>query len=184
MKTLKKHLYDIVLAAVLILAATMIFNGYHVILTDGCSMNPAINSGETLIEKDNNFKVDRFDIVNIELNDTQAISTEGNKSVNKRIVGMPGETVEIKNDVVYINGMQLNEPFERLESGHSLAGRNMKPIVLESDEYFIMGDNRDDSTDSRTFGPVNANQIKAVILLPEQENWFEKGLHAVWNILH
>lgn len=72
----------------------------------------------------------------------------------KRVIGLPGETVEIRNGVVYIDNEPIPEPFP-----HELGYQNMAPVTLGPLSYFVMGDNRDNSNDSRTFGPVKREHI-------------------------
>jgi signal peptidase I len=68
----------------------------------------------------------------------------------KRVIGLPGDKVEVFGGRVYINGRELHEPYIKKpwDSG------NQAPIVLGPDEFFVMGDNRNNSLDSRVFGPV------------------------------
>lgn len=98
--------------------------------------------------------------------------------INKRIVGLPGETVEIIDDVVYINGQPLDEPYKYTE-GEGLIGTTWPAITLGEDEYFVMGDNRRASVDSRSLGPVKAKYIKqtTVFILGDWKikyNYFDK----------
>ena len=78
----------------------------------------------------------------------------------KRVIGLPGETVQIKNGLVYINGELLEEPVEGLESMH-LAGFAEKELLLEEDEFFVLGDNRNQSEDSRfaNIGNITREEI-------------------------
>lgn len=74
----------------------------------------------------------------------------------KRVIGLPGDTVSIRQGTVYINGEALKESYletERLDS------QSMEAVVLEEGEYFLMGDNRSDSTDSRRMGAVERGKI-------------------------
>lgn len=67
----------------------------------------------------------------------------------KRVMGIPGDVIEIRSNVVYRNGEALDEPYltpERNDNGFSMA-----PFTLGEDEYFVMGDNRDNSHDSRNY---------------------------------
>lgn len=100
---------------------------------------------------------DRFDVV--------VFQREDQKMNVKRVIGLPGETVQIKNDEIYIDGEKLKEPagIGRV----SLAGLAEKPIKLGEDEYFLLGDNRDSSEDSRfsNIGNVSGSQIQGKVWL-------------------
>lgn len=74
----------------------------------------------------------------------------------KRVIGLPGETVEMRGGVVYINGRRLIEPY--LADGDVPLG-DMAPVVVPPDSYFVMGDNRNHSQDSRVLGPIPMDDI-------------------------
>jgi len=87
------------------------------------------------------------------------------KDFIKRVVGLPGETVEIRNKKVYINGRLMSEPFtQHVDPGviaHQIQPRdNLGPLVVPPDSYFVMGDNRDQSLDSRFWGYVKREKVK------------------------
>ncbi|HEX5688934.1 MAG TPA: signal peptidase I [Roseiflexaceae bacterium] len=75
----------------------------------------------------------------------------------KRVIGLPGEQIELRDGVVLINGRQLDEPYANglPTSCYSTCA----PLTLGEDEYFVMGDNRPSSLDSRSFGAVPATKI-------------------------
>ena len=86
----------------------------------------------------------------------------------KRIIGMPGETISLSGGHVYINGHRLNEPYVRTVDGvqepsdpfsNGLPWSLEQPYKIPANDYFVMGDNRTDSGDSREFGPVPRNQM-------------------------
>lgn len=84
-----------------------------------------------------------------------------NSNFIKRIVGCPGDTVQIKNKRLYINNIicQDSHVGEINESGIA-----NKKIILNDDEYFVLGDNHDNSMDSRSFGAIKAKDIHYLIL--------------------
>ncbi|NJK79716.1 MAG: signal peptidase I [Chloroflexaceae bacterium] len=75
----------------------------------------------------------------------------------KRLIGLPDETVEIRESIVYINGVPLDESY--LHGVLTTCRTYCGPLTLGPDEYYFMGDNRTVSRDSRDFGPIPANQI-------------------------
>ena len=72
----------------------------------------------------------------------------------KRVVGIPGDTVEVKKDVVLINGMALEEDYITYPADYLFG-----PVTLAEDEYFVLGDNRIHSTDSHVIGPLKRDAI-------------------------
>ena len=77
----------------------------------------------------------------------------------KRIVGLPGDRIEISRGVVLIDGRELVEPYEPNRDSSSL-----KPVVLGMDEFFVLGDDRARSNDSRNWGPLPADTIIAKVV--------------------
>jgi signal peptidase I len=78
----------------------------------------------------------------------------------KRMIGLPGDTVEIKDSSVYVNGSKLSEPY--VDAGNQTLPGNFtrdRSITLGPDQYFVVGDNRMHSSDSRAWGPVSKDDI-------------------------
>ena len=88
----------------------------------------------------------RGDLVLVEINETQLI---------KRIIGFPNETISISDGKVFINGIELVEPYEVVSPTITV-----EEVKLEDNFYFVLGDNRPHSTDSQKWGPVNGSAIK------------------------
>lgn len=126
----------------------------------GSSMEPTLNDGAKLIvslKENKNLK--RGDLIGIKVYDYENNNTP--EIIGKRIIALPNESISIKKDKVYINGNLLDEPYAYY-SGDS--DDNLF-ITLNDDEYFVMGDNRLDSADSRLIGPIPKKSILYKILL-------------------
>lgn len=118
----------------------------------GPSMNPTLNEGDIIIT--NKF-IYRFK--SIERNDVVVISQD-EKYMIKRIVGLPGETVKYQNNDVLINGKAYKETFTNSET-EDFTIQDLGYDVIPEDMYLVLGDNRENSLDSRTFGLISKNQI-------------------------
>ncbi|MDB6066498.1 MAG: signal peptidase [Pedosphaera sp.] len=81
----------------------------------------------------------------------------------KRIVALPNEIIEIRRDGVYVNNAKLPEPYLTSFSSHASGDNPVKPFRLGHDDYFVLGDNRGRSADSRAYGPVPRKCILGLI---------------------
>lgn len=110
-------------------------------------MYPNLKDGQTgisfVISK--YFGIDRFEIV--------IVKTE-NKDIVKRVIGLPNEKIEYREDKLYVNGELIEQDFDFVKDGTEDFS-----IELKDDEYFVLGDNRIVSRDSRDIGPINKSKI-------------------------
>ncbi len=118
---------------------------------DGESMEPTLSNGDNLIVDKLSYRFrdpERFDIIVFPYKPAERV---GQKVYYiKRIIGLPGETVQIdEQGNIYINGEVLSESYGREIIRPENVRLAAEPIVLGEDEYFVMGDNRNNSTDSR-----------------------------------
>ena len=122
-------------------------------VVDGSSMENTLMNQEYLLVNDFSYTPKRGDIVVV--NDPSKPSIYS-KPLVKRVIGIAGDTIEIKNGVLYLNGEVQDE--EYIKEPMNLSGSYALTIVPEHHVY-IMGDNRNASGDSRTFGPVDERCI-------------------------
>ncbi len=132
----------------------------------GQSMRPAIEAGDRLLLDRMSYHLkspERFDIVLF------TATENGNLNI-KRIVGLPGERVQIRDGHILIDGEVLKEPEDLELSPASIGGIAANEITLADNEYFVLGDNRDASEDSRseTIGSIPEERLLGKL-------WFRVG---------
>lgn len=82
------------------------------------------------------------------------------KDYIKRCVGVPGDTVELKNDVLYVNDQPVNEPYKLLETSYVGHRANFGPVKVPAGHLFMLGDNRHNSSDSRVWGMLDEKYLR------------------------
>lgn len=179
--TIKKITYYSLVG--LLITLSILFNVFvQRVQVSGHSMDPTLKTNEKLFAV-KHIPIDRFDIVV-----AKEKTDDENIFIIKRVIGLPGDTVEYKKDQLYVNGKKMNEPYlnsfkEKLKDGSLIdyftkinsnyanfdfntdylttdkSGNDSFKVTLKSDEYFLLGDDRPISKDSRAIGPVKKSDI-------------------------
>lgn len=141
------------------LAAIIRYALFTPIVVDGFSMMPTLHNGDRMIVNKLS-KSDRFDIV--------VFHAPEQKDYIKRVIGLPGDTVEYKDDTLYINGKAYDEPYldeykKQTPDGPLTEDFTLKEVTgfktVPEGELFVMGDNRRSSKDSRHIGTISKDQV-------------------------
>ena len=169
---LSLNLFSLVRTALLLvvlITAAVIFIGVPLPIS-GSSMVPNFESGEiVLIEKISYFgdqEIKRGDVVA-----TRFPADPKKTRLIKRVIGLPGEFIEYRDNKFFINFLELEEKYQIIEESSPYQGN--KSVQLGQGEYFLAGDNRPGSSDSRFWGPVQRQDIQgraSFVLLPVA-NW-------------
>ena len=139
---------------------------YQPVRVEGTSMQPELRDQDRLFIDKFFFrfeKIDRGDIVVFHY------PRDPEKSYIKRVIGLPGDTVSIDHGRVWIDGRPIDEPYVPRRYRDT---RSMADLVVPPDQYFVMGDHRSISSDSRDFGPVERDLIygKATLIYWPESN--------------
>src|SRR5919202_217392 len=146
-------LRDLIFA--LMIAAMVVVFIVQPVKVEGTSMLPRLHDGERIFVNKLIYyglpEIDRGDIVVFWFPD------DPSKSYIKRVIGLPGETVQMRAGRIYVNGRELQEPY--LDPTLNVADDDRPPTYVKPHYYFDMGDNRDNSSDSRSWGLVPEKYI-------------------------
>lgn len=146
---IREMVETVVLALLIFLLIRVVIQNFRI---EGYSMEPNLHQGQYLIVNKAVYRwlhpPQRGDIVVFEY------PRAPDRDFIKRVIGLPGETVEIRDGSIYIDGVPLAEPYLGSPTHGSMAARTLGP-----GEYFVLGDNRDNSSDSRSWGPLPQQNI-------------------------
>lgn len=159
-KSVGKQMLQLMIYFATVIVISLVINTFvfQKIQVDGKSMMPNLqNSDQLILEKVSYYfnPPERFDIVVF-----QPYESNHKTFYIKRVIGLPGETIQIKDGEVYIDGTKLEEQYGNDKM--NFAGIASEEITLKDDEYFVLGDNRNGSKDSRDqeVGIVTKKQIE------------------------
>jgi len=161
-KFIKEWLPYIIIIIVIILVRTYIITP---VIVKGASMEPNLEENEVLFLSKISYKLHK-----IERFDTVVVDT-GEDLIIKRVIGLPGEKVEYKDNKLYVNNKEIEDPYPNnetddfdLEEICDIGNDNCTTIIPE-DKYLVLGDNRKISADSRTKGLFDIEDIKGKVVL-------------------
>jgi signal peptidase I len=149
-KVMDEWIKPMILALAVVMVVNLFFPRYAVL---GHSMEPGLHENDRLF-------VSNVDAMTQSVTRGQVViltAPGDNETVVKRVIGLPGETVEVYGGVVYVDGVPLEENYIRERTRFS--GR----WVVGANQYFVLGDNRNASRDSQDYGPVDASRISGVV---------------------
>jgi signal peptidase I len=153
--------------------ALLIFLGYHAVaqtsVVDGSSMLPGLQDGQRLIVLKAAYffsSPQRGDVVIVHP------PVDPQKEYVKRLIGMPGDTVQVKEGLVYVNGVPLQEPYIKAPPNYTMSLFQVPP-----DNYFVMGDNRNNSYDSHFGWTVTRKNVVG-------EVWLRYWPLSGWGLIH
>lgn len=154
MSFIKEMLQYAIIIGIVILIRIFVITPVKV---DGASMNPTLVDGEVVMLNKLSKDYERFDVVVVNYADTKLI---------KRIIGLPGEHIKFINNKLYINNKLVHD----VKLDTKTSNFDIKQInydVIPEDSYFVVGDNRNNSTDSRIIGPIKKSDVvgKASIII-------------------
>lgn len=162
-----------ILEYVIIIVAVLLFRHflYSPIRVSGSSMEPTLYDADIMILNKIGYRLNglkRFDVV---------VVNYDNEKIIKRVIGLPGEHIEYKDDILYVNGERVEESYDRkITSDFSLEDLGEK--IIPEDKYLVLGDNRPISKDSRIIGLVDKKDIEgytSFVLFPVSKfgsiNW-------------
>lgn len=145
--SLFREIVETLLLTVVIFVLVNTFTGRFRI--DGSSMEPNLHDGEYVIVNRAVYRLhppQRGDIV--------VFRRDAGREFIKRVIGLPGETVEVRNGQILVNGVAIDEPYIAQPSAYTMDQRKVGP-----NEYFVLGDNRNNSSDSHNWGTIAENTI-------------------------
>lgn len=155
---IREMLETIIIALILFFLVQTVIRNFQV---DGHSMDPNLQNGQYLMVDKISYRLP-FDIRPPERGDVIVFTppTAKNKDFVKRIIGLPGDSVEMVNGEVFVNGESLPNNF-----GAALDQTSLPAVTVPPDSFFVLGDNRANSNDSRNWGMLSADAVVGKVWL-------------------
>jgi signal peptidase I len=168
-RSLLREVFEVVVLAVILYVGTSF--AVQAVHVEGVSMYATLDDQDYLIANRIDYRLhapQRSDIIILRP------PADNSKDFIKRVIALPGEKLLIRDSVVYINGRRLDEPYlpEAWTTLNNWSPGGPEGTVMAANQFFVMGDNRNKSQDSRYFGPIGRDRI-------DGRAWFR-----IWPLLH
>lgn len=147
MKHLTKTLYVLVISIITVGC----LNNFTPVKIEGSGMLPNLKNGERVLVEKNFGAIKRGDVIFFKY------PKDTTKLYFKRVIGLPNETISIREGQVFVDDKKLDEPY--LDQSYNQQTENFSPLKISDGSYFVLGDNRDNSADSRAWGTVQEQLI-------------------------
>jgi len=157
-----------------LLSSRSVLFGFEPFRIPSSSMAPAVQKGD-FVMADTWY----FDRTDPQYGDLIVFRVPGDTDVKflKRIVGLPGDKIEIRDDVLIRNGQPINEPYIQLTDQGPERSRNFEPAIMSDENYFVLGDNRHRAKDSRYIGPIDQSLLHGRVV----HRWFAYRDSVLWD---
>lgn len=160
--------FELVIMGGIIFVIVYFFVG-QLVRVSGKSMEPSLYDGQQLLTEKITVNITNLNRGDIIIFNSIEEKDKSSHLLIKRIIGLPGEKIKIQEGAIYINDQRLEEPYLQPDTFTTLKANSKikegEEYMIGEDSYFVLGDNRNDSVDSRVFGTLHKNNIlgKAVV---------------------
>ena len=156
------------------LQSRAVLMGFEPFRVPAISMAPTIDEGDFVMTD-----TWRYDQADPAIGEFVVFGLPGNPRVKylKRVVGLPGDSIEIRDDVLYRNGQAIDEPYIRVPTGVPSQLSNFAPVTTPDDHFFMLGDNRHRSRDSRFMGAISRDLLHGRV----EHRWFAYRDGIMWD---
>ena len=149
-KKIFKNVYPYIIVVIVVIIIRSFFVTPAIV--DGNSMNPTLYNNNIILLNKLDYKLNeikRFDVVVVKVK---------NEKLIKRVIGLPGEYVEYKDNNLYVDGFLIDEKFKHVTTS-DFKLETLGYLKIPGDKYFVVGDNRNNSVDSRVIGLIDKSDI-------------------------